>query len=93
MGNKRKTRKEKVIADLRRQLYSFKGQDVVSLEPKVPLKPKTSPISSSALVNTYPYLISDVLKTGILTMSIIACQIILFLILKNHVIVLPMVKY
>ena len=92
MGNKRKTRKEKVIADLRRQLYSFKGQDVVSSEPKVPLLPKTWH-APPTLVNTYPYLTSDVLKTGILTMLILACQIILFLILKNHVIKLPGVVY
>ena len=92
MGNKRKTRKEKVIADLRRQLYSFKGHNIVTSEPKVLLQPKTLP-TSPALVNRYPYLISDVLKTGILTMLILACQIILFLILKNHVIKLPGVVY
>lgn len=46
-----------------------------------------------ATLNKYPYLLHDISKTGILTLSIIAIQLILFVLLKNHILVLPMVKY
>jgi hypothetical protein len=92
MGNKQKTRKEKIIADLRRQLYSLGNQGVASSENYKPKHTGNSKVVTTTL-NAYPYLLHDILKTGILTMSIVACQVILFLILKKHILVLPIVSY
>ncbi len=101
---KRKTRKQKIIADLHRQLYSFKSQNVVNLqeEKKVvetPSKPK--PISESVLTKTpqtittavYPFLIQDISKTGILTGVILIIQLVIFFLLKNHILKLPGIAY
>jgi hypothetical protein len=89
MGVKhKKTRKEKVIADYRHQVYILKNKDI-------PLS-KIAPIVAVA-ANNNPYsnahILRDVTKTGILTCSIIAGQIILFLLLTRHIITLPIVKY
>jgi len=82
----KKTRKEKIIADYRHQVYILKNKDM-------PLNNSTLNISvnDGAYLNTH--VVKDVLKTGILTGSIIAAQIILFFLLKNHIISLPIVKY
>lgn len=98
MGNKKKTRKEKIIADLRRQLhYSLENQNIsFSQNNKLKGSINTTTINSKAsptLLNAYPYLLSDILKTGIVTISLVAFQIILFLILKKHILVLPGVNY
>ena len=93
MRKHRKTHKEKVIADLRRQLYSFRDQNIVPSKPKLSIEPQGRPTASSILTNTYSYLLHDILKTGIITMSIVAIQVILFLIFKNHILKLPGVSY
>lgn len=101
MGKHKKTRKEKIIADLRHQLYSFKHQDFPSQNSSIikPINPQEKQVLSNinsfanTLINSYPYLKHDVLKTLILTMSIVAFQILLLLILKRHIIVLPGIHY
>jgi len=81
----KKTRKEKIIADYRHQVYILKNKDL-------PLNnDATTTIGTESYSNTY--ILNDILKTGILTGSIIAAQIALFFLLKNHVITLPIVKY
>ena len=97
---KRKTRQQKIIADLRRQINASQTKSA-PLEKKVekreePLYPslslptlnlseKKQPIST--FTNT-SYLIKDLRKTAILTTSIVAVQLILLLILKNHILIL-----
>lgn len=96
---KRKTRQQKIIADLRRQINASQTKSA-PLEKKVEkreqplspslnlpalnLSPKKQTIST--FTNT-SYLIKDLQKTAILTTSIIAVQLILLVILKNHILV------
>jgi len=95
---KRKTRQQKIIADLRRQINASQIKSA-PLEKKVekheePLYPSLSlptlnlsekKQSIGTFTNT-SYLIKDLRKTAVLTTSIIAVQLILLLILKNHII-------
>jgi hypothetical protein len=88
MSKHKKTRKEKVIADYRHKLYTFVNKN---LSPE-----KITAPTATIAGNNYPstgYVIKDVLKTGILTLTIVAAQIILFFLLTRHVINLPFVKY
>jgi hypothetical protein len=89
MGVKhKKTRKEKVIADYRHQVYILKNKDV-------PLNNSTPIVAVATNNNLYSsaQVLRDITKTGILTCSIIAGQIILFFLLMKHIIILPIVKY
>lgn len=51
---------------------------------------KSQTITSS---NKYPYLKHDLLKTGLLTTSFLIAELLLFFVLKNHFIQLPMLSY
>jgi hypothetical protein len=82
----KKTRKEKIIADYRHQVYVLKNKDLPLNSATI-----TAPIGIESYSDTYIF--KDILKTGILTGSIIAAQIVLFFLLRNHVITLPIVKY
>lgn len=87
MGAKhKKTRKEKITADYRHQVYTLKNNDL-------PINNPTAIVTTSE--NTYfnVNIKRDVAKTGILTLIIIALQIILLYLLQKHIIALPMVKY
>jgi len=87
MGVKhKKTRKEKIIADYRHQVYFLKNQNIPLNNSII-----TIPVNENSYSNTH--ILKDVLKTGILSLSIIAMQIILFFLLKNHIITLPIIKY
>jgi hypothetical protein len=94
MQHKQKTRKEKIITDLRRQLYGLENKASRNTTDRyqVPVSLPTA-LSSSKQVLSYPYLLSDILKTGVVTASIVAFLIILFLILKKHIVVLPGFNY
>jgi hypothetical protein len=87
MGAKhKKTRKQKITADFNHQVYSLVNKNV-------PLN-----ISSpSAVINknsySYTYVLTDITKTGLLTAFIIAVQLVLFFLLKNHIITLPKISY
>ena len=96
MGKRKKTYKEKIIADLRRKVYGLEGQNSFSLQTKETKPMRNIPIHNTVLtttINPHPYLTKDILKTGILTGIILLVQLILFLVLKNHILILPMVKY
>jgi len=82
----KKTRKEKIIADYRHQVYILKNRDIPLNTPT-----PTIAVSENSYFNTH--ILKDVFKTGILSSSIIAAQIILFFLLKKHIITLPMLKY
>ena len=102
---KRKTRQQKIIADLRRQINASQTKSV-PLEKKVekreqPLSPSLNLAtlnlgekrqSVDTFTNT-SYLIKDLRKTGILTTSIIAVQLILLVILKNRILTIPGLNY
>ncbi len=91
----KKTRKEKIIADYRHQVYILKNKSSTDsvLDKNIPFNNPTLaiPVNENFYSNTH--VLKDVLKTGILTCSIIAAQIILSFLLKRHMITLPMLKY
>lgn len=105
--HKKKTRKQKVLADLHRKLQSLKDQTSAVLNEdeknkpresykKIPeVKPATSTISSHpiATINNYPFLVKDISKTGMLTAIILIIQLILFFLLKNHIIKISGIIY
>lgn len=97
---KRKTRQQKIIADLRRQVNASQTKSA-PLEKKVEKREQPLPHSfnlpalnlteKKQFVSTFTnttYLIKDLRKTAILTTSIVAAQLILLLILKNHILIL-----
>ncbi|MDP2585431.1 MAG: hypothetical protein Q8P29_00965 [Candidatus Levybacteria bacterium] len=82
----KKTRKEKITADYRHQVYILKNKDISSNNSTFAIS-----VSENSHVNTH--ILRDVLKTGMLSFFIVATQMILFFLLKNHIITLPMIKY
>ena len=102
MAKKKKTRQQKIIADLRRQINASQIKSVpLAVEKKVkereqplPLSldlPNIKPLEKQSWAGTFvnkSYLVKDLKKTAILTTSIIAVQLVLLLILKIHVLVL-----
>jgi hypothetical protein len=88
MTKHKKTRREKIIADYRHQVYVLENNNApLSLSNFAP----TIAIDNNPYLNTH--IAKDVLKTGILTGSIILAQIILFFLFTKHIITLPIVKY
>lgn len=104
MAKKKKTKKQKIITDKRRELSknSLSSQNSqidkfdspVSSSIQASVK-KTSPEASRVkkTASEYAYLMKDLRKTAILTSSIIALQIILFLALTNKLLTLPGLSY
>jgi len=96
MGKRRKTYKEKVIADLRRKVYSLEAQKPFSFQEKESKTMHNMPISTTATtvtINSRAFLTRDIFKTGILTGIIVLIQFALYFLVKNHILTLPMVKY
>jgi len=97
MAKHRKTREQKKLADLR---HSFRHVLVsqttpaakIKLPQKVTFRPLTQP-NPTVLTGAYPYLVKDLSKTGMLTLGILAFQIILFALLKNHVLTIPGISF
>jgi hypothetical protein len=86
MSKHKKTRKEKIIADYRHQVYILKNNIPLSNPTATAIAVRESP---DFTVN----ILKDVLKTTILTCTIVVAQLILFFLLKRHIINLPIVKY
>ncbi len=96
MAKKRKTREQKILADLRHNFkHNFTGQAAATDKTPVQITPSMlmpKPQKTVAL-NEYPYLIKDLSKTAILTLGIFVFQIILLALLKNHVLLIPGISY
>ncbi len=78
MPKKKKTRKQKILADMRHKTVKMQSPHAVAKlfeEPKVEHKIH-SPIRAIATSN-YQYLYSDLFKTIVLTLSIIAGELVL----------------
>jgi hypothetical protein len=97
MAKNRKTREQKKLADLRHTFnHVIVGQVTSAVKTQVQpsntislsYKPKAS-ISN----NQYPFLIKDLSKTGILTLAILAFQIVLFTLIRIHVLTIPGIVY
>jgi hypothetical protein len=82
----KKTRKEKIIADYRHQVYILKNENMPLDKPALAVT-----VNENSYLNIH--ILKDVLKTGILTSVIIALQLILLFLLQKHIIMLPIVKY
>lgn len=99
MGKKRKTRQEKIIADLKRKLIletnqvsvfpNKKPQEILSTRESIDRTPtyafdaisvKTTSVSQKAISQNF--FLSDILKTAIVTSSIVFAELVLFFLLK-----------
>ncbi|HUD04948.1 MAG TPA: hypothetical protein VMR59_03105 [Patescibacteria group bacterium] len=96
MAKKRKTREQKILADLRHNFsHTFASQAPLSVKIQAPIVPSVamSQMQRTTTLNAYPYLAKDLTKTAILTLGIFVFQIILFLLLKNHALIIPGISY
>lgn len=88
MAKHKKTLEQKKQSDMRHQVYSLDNYVAKSPSAKIGI------ISSGqTTIPSISYLKHDLLKTAILSSSILLLQIILSIALKNHVVKLPLVSY
>ena len=95
MAKKRKTRDQKKLADFRHNFTHSISEQKVHLEAKIQtqtIKPLLKPQVFSSM-NTYPFLVKDLSKTALLTAVILGFQIGLFVLLKNHTLIIPGLTY
>ncbi len=100
MSKRKKTRQQKIIADLHLKLqlqnqvtaetYAFTNQIV---NKKILLPSQNLHILAMRNSFEYQYLTYDLLKTLSLTTGIVVIELILFGILKNHILILPIVHF
>jgi hypothetical protein len=86
MSKHKKTRKEKIIADYRHQIYILKDDNMPTYTPAPAIA-----INENRYFNDH--ILKDVIKTGILTCFIVIAQFVLLFLLKRHIIALPMINY
>ncbi|OGH21609.1 MAG: hypothetical protein A2629_01755 [Candidatus Levybacteria bacterium RIFCSPHIGHO2_01_FULL_41_15] len=121
--HKRKTKRQKILSDLHRKIYSLRDKPLVSVEksvekiqeekqPKIqtavvetlpvrPAPPQGEQVSGRQVISAinqntlrnYPFLIADISKTAMVTGAILAIQILLFLLLKSHILSIPGIGY
>lgn len=89
----RKTRRQKITADLHRQLYSLRSQKVPSFEQKSAAKIEKKDETPLVEPQKYNYLTADISKTGVVTGAILIAQLIFFFLLKNHLLTIPGISY
>lgn len=95
MPKHRKTKKQKLQASMRQQPVPATDSPTISELPKTPEK---FSLASTSLqmrtgTNTHGYLKGELMKTGVLSAAIIVCELLLFFLLKNHMIVLSNIPY
>jgi hypothetical protein len=96
MAKKRKTREQKILANLR---HNFNHTFTSEASPAGKIQAQIAPIilkqstQKTVVLNSYPYLVKDLTTTAILTLGIFISQIILFTLLRNHVIFIPGISY
>ena len=81
----KKTRKQKIIADYRHQVYSLENKNILLNIP--------TPVMSVDKSSSYAYVLNDIFKTGLLTFCIIALELVLFFVLKKHIFSIPNLSY
>ncbi|MDP3987963.1 MAG: hypothetical protein Q8P80_02360 [Candidatus Levybacteria bacterium] len=100
MSKHKKTRQQKIIAQLRRKINlekqgteSLLSVNQLTAQLSQPQKTKFSylptNLQKTAPAQTYAYLSHDLLKTALLTSSIAVAEILLFFLSKNHTLRLP----
>jgi len=96
MPKKRKTRKQKMQASIRHQAVQTapiaSPQNDIRIPERFTLTQPTNTFTSSAL---YPhqYLKSELLRIALLSVAIVVGELILFFLLRNHIILLPNLQY
>ena len=89
----RKTRRQKIAADLHRQLYSLRSQKVPSFEEMTTAKIEKTDEALLVEPQKYNYLTADISKTAVVTGVIIIAQLIFSFLLKNHLLTIPGINY
>ena len=96
MAKRRKTRAQKKLSDFRHN-FSHTISSTINQSISMPALKFQKEIKINSSIsdskNSHPYLIKDLSKTGILTLSILAAQIILYLLLTNHLFKIPGLNY
>ncbi|MBI2431181.1 MAG: hypothetical protein HYV39_04150 [Candidatus Levybacteria bacterium] len=91
MNKHKKTRKEKMLADLHRKLqFQKQAQTFSTLSTSTYVPQQSMAITTS---RPYSYLMYDLIKTSILTTGIIVGEFFLFYFLKTHIIKIPNLAY
>jgi len=102
MPKHRKTKKQKLQASMRQQpVSSTEFQPSATFSPTISDLPKTpekfsltpNSIQMRTGSDTHGYLRGEVMKTGFLSAVIILSELVLFFLLKNHMIVLSNIPY
>ena len=101
MAKKRKTREQKRLADLRHAFTHPLVNQPTPFEAKIQLQPKAKIQSIQTIQNppaiisltSYPFLVKDLSRTAMLTLTILALQIILFFLLTHHIFTIPNLSY
>lgn len=93
MKKRKKTRQEKIIADLHRKIQLQKQENGTTSYQyeRVVKEAQTHTVNTQILSDEkklYPYLLPDLVKTLFVTGSILISEIVLFFILKNRIFVL-----
>lgn len=94
MAKQKKTRQEKIIADLRRQLTQTKRKLPTSIiSPSISLT--AQPQYNMPIKTAFPhsYLLPDLTKTSLVTSIILIGEFVLFFLLKKQILVLPMITF
>ena len=89
----RKTRRQKIAADLHRQLYSLRSQKVPSFEEMSTAKIEKTNETLLVEPQKYNYLTADITKTGVVTGAILIAQLVFSFLLKSHSIKIPGISY
>ena len=97
MAKKRKTKEQKKLADSRHSFsHNIANQPVFTIKTNI----KESTLNNSlkkpetySSKETYPFLIKDLSKTGILTAAILGFQVILYFLLTKHSLRIPGLIY
>lgn len=102
MSNHKKTRQQKIIADLHRKLQSVspatKSIEANSDQKSLPVRPSfslafTPSMHTPQRTISYAYIGHDLKKIVLVTMGIVFFESVLFFLLKNHILVLPFVQF
>jgi hypothetical protein len=99
MPKKRKTRKQKIQANMRPSTLEKTDTPLVQQETQsIKISEKFSLTHKPGVYNTnistsHAYLIPELRKTALLSAGIIIAEILLFFLLRNHIIVLSSLPY
>lgn len=101
MSKRKKTKEQKIISSLHRQLEIHSQQaapssrHIVSSPSTYSFKAKPSHAQKtvSLPVSDLIHVKHDLIKTTLLTSSIVAAQLVLYYLLKTHLITIPLIRY